>query len=363
MVTSEATPTQKQRTETFEERLVPAIQPIRHFVLAAAIHHLFATGLYDSLRDGEPLSAASLAERHQLELDRLDALLRYLRNEGILAANGQLFSLSPRGRALGEARPWYTMLIGGYASTFLQLGAALARGSPAATRDAGQVGIGSCGISHYDAIPLTRQLMRSIDAGCSTILDLGCGNALYLTELCSTIPTLRAWGVEPDPDGYQAAVGLVKERGLEHRIRLSQGTASDFLRQPVDDWTPDAIVMGFVLHEILGQEGEPGVRHALGSIVDRFPRIHLIVIEVDWRVDQLATMDSGLALAYYNPYFLFHPFTRQRLKPAGYWEALFADCGLKLLDKRVVDPNVVSAGLEIGYLLRAERPCRLSSGL
>jgi 2-ketoarginine methyltransferase len=358
MATAEASPTWEDRGRTFEDRLVPLIQPIRNFSLAIAIHHLFESGLYDSLRHGEPATSDGLAERHGLEVDRLDALLRYLRNEGILASDGREFILSSRGRELADARPWYTMFIGGYASTFLQLGAALGRGAPAATRDAEQVGIGSCGISHHDAIPLTRRLMRSIDGGCETILDLGCGNALYLTELCGAIPTLRAWGVEPDPGGFQAALRLVQERGLQDRLRLTHGTASDFLGQPVDDWIPDAVVMGFVLHEILGQEGEPGVRQAFAKLVDRFPQIHLIVIEVDWRPDQLAAMDSGLALGYYNPYYLFHPFTRQRLQPASYWEALFAGCGLEIVDRQLVDTEVDSTGLEVGYLLRARPAAR-----
>jgi 2-ketoarginine methyltransferase len=334
----------------FEDRLVRALQPIRRFVLAIAIYQLFDSGLFKDLAQSRPVSTHELARRRGLDYERLDALLRYLRNEGIVLQLEGGFALAPLGEAFAEAEPWYTMLVGGYAESFLQIGRALRSDADAATRNGAKVGVGSCGISHYDAIPLTRELMNGIPGGCRSILDLGCGNALYLSELCGEIPSLEAWGVEPDEGGYQAAIELVKERGLEGRIRLARSTAAEFLQRDLVG-APDAVVLGFVLHEILGQEGEHGVELALARIVDRFPAIHLIVIEVDWRVDDLPEMQSGLALAYYNPYFLFHPFTRQRLQRADYWERKFRDCGLEIVDKRFVDPAVDSTGLEVGYLL------------
>lgn len=110
------------------------------------------------------------------------------------------------------------MLIGGYAETFLQMGSKLKQDAGWATRDAMKVGVGSCGISHYDAIPLTQRLMSYIPNECNRLLDLGCGNGLYLVEFCNMYPNIQAWGVEPSKGGYEEAVQLVEK--TDYRTEL-----------------------------------------------------------------------------------------------------------------------------------------------
>jgi 2-ketoarginine methyltransferase len=340
--------------DRLEPRLIEALQPFRGFALASTLYHFFETGLFDALRERDR-STAELASAHDLDADRLAALLLFLKNEGVVEDRGGRFRLTARGRAFDEVRGWYTMLVGGYGGTFLQMGERLARGAPPATRDAARVGIGSCAISHHDAIPLTRSLMARVlpESRPARLLDLGCGNALYLVEFCKALPGIEAWGVEPSPDGYAAAARLVEQSGLASRIRLTQGDALDFLAGGLDPaWRPDFIVLGFVLHEVLGQSGEDAVLRMLRGIVDRLPEVHLVVIEVDHRADDPQAMRHGLALAYYNAYYLLHPFTQQRLETRAFWEALFARAGLDVLACETVDPDVDSTGLELGYLLR-----------
>lgn len=340
-----------------EVRLIEALQPIRAFVLAAALQHLFESGLYDALAAGEQEEGA-LLKRLELEPARGSALLQFLRNEGYLGgANGRVHLLDKM-RGLSEFRGWYTMLIGGYGQTFLELGDKLKLGSGSASRRADLVGIGSCAISHYDAIPLTRRLMARISGGVKRVLDLGCGNALYLVEFCKLFPEIEAWGVEPDRKGYEAAVALVEREHLQGRIRLSCSGAVEFFRTPVS-FSPDLTVLGFVLHEILGQEGEAGVVGFLKQLTERFPDIHLVVIEVDQKMGDPRAMRHGLSLAYYNAYYLFHPFTRQRLETRAFWLELFQKAGLTVVAEDTVTPDVDSTGLEIGFLLRrADRVTR-----
>lgn len=40
----------------------------------------------------------------------------------------------------------------------------------------------------------------------------------------------------------------------------------------------------------------------LRGIIERFPAVHIIVIEIDRRDDDPQIMQHGLALAYYNAY-------------------------------------------------------------
>lgn len=334
-----------------EGRLIEAIQPIRQHVLAVAIYHLFDTGLFDLLDEMNQLSIVHIADRLNMDEQKLEGFLQYLKVEGIVLAEHDQYMLTAKGKELSDFRSWYIMLIGGYAKTFFQVGEKLYKNSGWATRDAMKVGIGSCGISHYDSIPLTQRLMKKIPGPSNKLLDLGCGNGMYLVEFCEQFPHIEAWGTEPSYGGYKEAVRLIRERGLENRIRLSNLNAIDFFHQDID-YEPDFLVLGFVLHEILGQEGPEGVVNFLNMVTDRFPNIHLIVIEVDNRIDDPQVMQHGLSLAYYNPYYLIHHFTEQKMEKAEFWDQLFERCGLTIVAKDTTDKHVDSTGLEIGYLLK-----------
>jgi 2-ketoarginine methyltransferase len=338
---------------SFEQRLIEAIRPISEHFLAAGIHHLIDTGLYDRLEScPEGAAIPELAAHHTMDVHRLRGFLLYLANEGIVQIEDDRVRLTAKGGRYGEFRAWYTMLIGGYMSTLGQMGTALALGAPTCSRDGRYVGLGSCGISRYDGMPITRHLIARAAIQCQEVLDLGCGNGLYLVEFCKEMPGVRAWGAEPDAGGYAEAVRLIGASGVEDRIRLVHASASEFLCCPPPECDPDLIVFGFVLHEVLAQEGEDAVIALLRGVVDRFPRINVVVIEVANQIDNAAIMRHGLATNFWNPYFLVHYFTRQQLERRMFWDALFAKAGLRTIALVTTDPHVDSTGLELGYLLR-----------
>jgi len=336
----------------FEQRLIEGIRPIAEHFLAHALHHLFNTGLYDLLEGGAQVPITQLADEFEMDHDRLRGLLLYLANEGIVAVEGATVQLTPKGRGYGEFRAWYSLLIGGYATTVAQIGPALHAGQPSCTRDGAQVGAGSCEISRYDGMAMTDALLSQAGLRCSELLDLGCGNALYLIEFCRAMPHARAWGSEPDAGGYKEALERVADADLADRIRLANRSAIEFLESPPADCNPDLIVFGYVLHEILGQDGEQAVVTLLKRVAARFPDINIVVIEVANEIQNPAVMRHGLAINFWNPYYLIHYFTRQRLETQAYWERLFAAAGLSVAGFTTTDPHVDSTGLELGYLLR-----------
>lgn len=335
----------------FEDELIDALQPIRYFGLATCIYHLFHTGLFDTLDTRDDLSLDAIAAKHRMDHCKLNTFLNYLKVEGIVGGDENHFYLTAKGRSFAPFQPWYTMFIGGYSETFLQIGDKLKQNAGWAYRDLAKVGSGSCGISHFDAIPLTRILMQELPEGYYRLLDLGCGNGLYLVEFCKAFPEIEAWGVEPDQEGFKQALELVYQHHLEKRIHLINDSAVGFLASNIE-YQPDFVVLGFVLHEILGQEGEEGVVSFLRELTHRFPKLYLIVIEVDLQVENPQIMRHGLATAYYNPYYLIHPFTQQRLETQIFWEQIFMQSQLEVLRKETTHVYVDSTGLEIGYLLR-----------
>lgn len=337
----------------FEHRLIEGIRPVAVHFLAMTLHHLFESGGYDRLdAAADGVGIARLADDLELDPARLRGLLLYLANEGVVEVDGDTARLGQKGRLYGEFRAWYTMFVGGYGSTIAQIGDALRRGAPECSRDGRLVGVGSCEISRYDGMPMTRALLDLGGVQAREMLDLGCGNGLYLTEFCKTMPGLRAWGGEPDEGGYTEAVKLVEQEGMSDRVRLANVSATEFLQDPPDGCEPDLIVFGYVLQEILEQEGEPAVLDLLRATVERFPSINVVVIEVANEITNPAVMRHGLALNFWNPYYLIHYFTRQRLETRAYWEDLFARAGLSTVAFVSTDPHVDSTGLELGYLLR-----------
>lgn len=342
------------QNENIEPDLIEAIQPIRGYVLATSIHHCFSSGIFDALKESEIVAIDHLASSLNFELPKLKGFVTYLANEGILQVRDPYISLTKKGKSLERFRGWFTMMIGGYGSTYLQIGEKLKKDSGWASRDATQVGIGSCGISHYDSIPLTKSLMQKIEKPVQSLLDLGCGNGLYLVEFCKQVSGISALGVEKDEGACVEGRKLIAEAGLSDRVELVCSPAVSFLEQKTA-FQADLSVLGFVLHEILAQEGERGVIRFLQNITDRYPDIHLIVIEVDNRFSDPTIMQHGLATAYYNPYYLMHYFTCQRLETTDFWRDLFEDAGLEVLAEETTRQEVDSTGLEVGFLLRKER--------
>ena len=78
-----------------------------------------------------------------------------------------------------------------------------------------------------------------------------------------------------------------------------------------------------------------------------------MIVEIDHAFDQ-GRLTQGLGRSYYNPYFLLHAVTRQRLMPAEEWIAMFAESGWVVRSIDHPDPAVDPTRFEVGYLLARE---------
>lgn len=340
--------------ESFEQYISKAIEPIRYYVLAIAIFHLFHSGIYRLIKTGHS-SIKALAENKNLSYEKLQGYFYYLQNENLVSVNEDRVSLSKNGLALESAEPWYTMLIGGYGLTFHEILENFSENAPGCSRNSALVGIGSCGISHYDAIPLTKNLISYMPHTPTCLLDLGCGNAKYLTEFCKIYPELKAIGVEPSAEGFLAANEHIKATLMENRVTLYNLSAQDFINHTNSyKEKPDLLILGFVLHEILGQDGVNGVKEFFQKILNKFPNIYFIIIEVENKINDPVTMKHPFATTYYNPYYLLHYFTKQKLINKNEWLNIFSSIGLHCIKILTTDPKVDSTGLEIGFLLHKE---------
>ncbi|MEU4833172.1 2-ketoarginine methyltransferase [Streptosporangium sp. NPDC023615] len=332
----------------FEIRTIAAIQPIRQFFLAQVLEYSMTSGLMDALTGERKLD--DLAAGLSLDSERVAGLLRYLAAEGIVIDPERQPELTAKGREFLAFRPWYELLIGGYGGTLLELPEVMADRNVYASRNGTMVGRGSCGISRHDAIPLVHDLLATLPAPPDAVIDLGCGDGTFLLDLCAG--GVRGIGADPDEGNIANARAAAAERGMDGHVEFVVDTAEGYIAHAATAAASPCFVTAFSLQEVLEQQGRPAVVEVVRTAIGATAGAHLAIVEVDHRPLDPGVTRHGLGLAYYNPYYLIHQITRQRLERREFWEELIEEAGGELVARATTDPGVDSTGLELGFLVR-----------
>lgn len=337
-----------------EAEMIEAFQPIRFYALATNLYHLTDTGMLDDLLEHGPTAATAIGERLGMDAQRVLEFLKYLRNEGYIDQDGERFELSDTGKAFRHHHFIYTFIVGGYGESLAQIGEKLRRDSGFVSRNWTKISIGSSNNARYDTPPVLRRLLAHIPDEHYRLLDVSCGNGGYLIDLCDMMPEIDyAYGVDPSAESCAAARKLIEEHGLQDRIRIINSTNEELLDTDSGaDIEPNLLILGYVLHDFLAEDGRNGVKRFLTQFTDRFPDLNLIVMEIDDQRDAPEFLKHDYALAFYNYYFLLHGFIDQQVKPTSFWEEIFVEAGLEIVVKESID----STGWLPCYLLRKRGP-------
>lgn len=334
----------------FQPELAKTLGYIRGFVASKVIWQMMQAGVLEDLKQQRSLEAIAEAKGYDAYL--LRTVFEYLTVEEILVKEGPAdaptFRLSDYGNRFGLYEGWFNILIGGYENIFANIATMLREGTGTHVRNGKWVGTGSCQISRYDTIPITMEFIRRVKPEATNIVDFGCGNALYLCTLARELDGIRAVGIEPNRDAYEAGLQKIAEFGLEDRVSLVNVDALDYEFQE----EPDFILMGFVLQEIIAQIGREAMVAYLRRMAKKFSSSYLMVMEVDYDIDNREVMRSDVGMGYYNPYFLLHPFTDQLLLPKRTWDEIFAEAGYEIVIDEVTSPKADPTGFGICYVLK-----------
>jgi len=332
--------------DSSEEDLGDTLKALRGYALGFVVHALIETGLLDGLAEGQ--SRREIRSSFQCGEEVLEALLHYLLNEQIVETTAAgSFILTGRGRQLSRHRGWFRLFVGGYAPVLRSLPGLLRGGIQGEIRDMAAVAHGSGEISPFDAAPLVARLIECAGRTCSSILDVGCGNGQLLCQILACFPQAFGIAADPSPAVLAEAQRTVSAYALRDRVQL---VAGDPFAVPDLRHTPDFILAAFTLQEILGQSGEDALVGRMAAAAGRWPSARWLVVEVDHQPGG-DVIRTAYGMGYYNPYFLLHPLTRQRLLPRREWVRIFERARLAVATVLTTDPAVDPTGLELGFLL------------
>jgi 2-ketoarginine methyltransferase len=198
---------------------------------------------------------------------------------------------------------------------------------------------------------MVSRLLR-LGARPTAVVDLGCGDGTFVAEIAAEFPELAAFGVEPDEGARNEAVAQAEARGLAN-LRILAGDALHRPEELQDLPAGTCYITAFVLQEVLEQSGRPAVINLLRQAFEEDEKASWVVIEVDRR-HPLGGEPSGLALGYYNPYYLIHRITEQRLIPIDEWKRIYAEAGAEVAAEVFPDPAYDPLGIKFGHLLRKQ---------
>lgn len=296
---------------------------ISGFYTTRTMQALFNVGFLDELQERGTVNVQSFAQSNNLDASILRSLCDSLFALSILKKDGSDYALDSKGRILVEvARGWFDGVYG-YEGVFHHL-EALLRKEKEYGRDVKRrsdfVARGSGEMEKWIYFPLAINVINK--GGFKKVLDLGCGEATFLRDLCENNDQVPGYGIDIAPEAIADGRERVKEAGLQDRIHLFVEDITRLEQVPEPLQGIDIATTFFVFHEIL-YAGADRVVELLQSFRAIFPGVPLIVFEVIRPTPEEMRKRPGMAVHY----FLQHDLTHQRPVSREEWKTLFRTAG------------------------------------
>ena len=300
------------------------------FYTTRTLQALFNVGFFDELEANDRVELDVFAQKKDLDPEILKALCDSLVALKILDRRGKEYFLDSKGRVLAEtARGWFVGTYG-YESVFHNLEALLQKKKEygkEVLRLAEPIARGSAEMEALIYFPLAADIVAR--KGYKRVLDLGCGEGMFLRNLCQTLPAVEGVGMDIAPESIEAARSHARKAGLEGRLHYLVEDVAAWNGGPSKAGKIDAATIFFVMHEIL-YRGEDVAIEFLRGFQRKFPGVPLIVFEVIRPSVEQMRKRPGMAIHYA----LQHDLSHQKLVSGAEWKRLFEKAGFRNIEER-----------------------------
>jgi hypothetical protein len=242
------------------------------YALSRALFTLTKSGAADVLVSESSIDPRAFAREKKLDTQQMIGLLRFLAIHGICEEREGRFWIQPQGRASLSAasRMELEFYVGGYGE-LMDHADALLDGSMQYGRDISRNGayVAAGSAAPFRLIYSDVAFAALERAKGRRVLDLGCGDAAFLIDLCRRYPDATGVGIDVDAISVDRARAAVHGAGLGDRIRILQGNA---FRREVYGGCADGIdvIHSFAMQHELFRDGEQAVIDCINAIAETF---------------------------------------------------------------------------------------------
>ena len=314
---------------------------IRGYFLTRTISTLFNIGLFDALRNENKVDLKLFCQKKNLNKIILKALCDYLYSLKILEKEEANYFLSRDGKLLIDVLQGFFDIAYAYEDVFHSLeplikmeeefGKGVRRREEFVAKGSGQA-------AELLPFPIVKDTIKRRNF--KTILDLGCGDATFLIDLCESNPHIKGYGVDISQDAVNYGLRKLKERKLDDRITLLVGDMFkvDKIKEQLKQI--DVATAFYALHEFISPETNK-VEEFLRKFREVFQDTPLIICELVRESPEIVRKNPSFALEHY----LFHDLSNQRQIPRDEWKEILKKTGFIHIEEEYV--NFAKVGIYV----------------
>lgn len=304
-------------------------ETIRGYCTTRVMIALIDVGLIQALMEQPRVDLVAFAKSNGYELPTLQIMCDYLYAQRYLDRSGAEYWLDAGGKLLVDTALGAFDIMNAYRGVFDNM-APMVRGEKRygvdIQRDSALVARGSGGVGRRFAFPLMAAEINR--RGLTKVLDLGCGDAGFLGELCKSNPQITARGVDIAPEAVELGNQRLAQAGLSDRVQLFVGdifNAPVLARQAGDVQVATSV---YVIHEFQEQ-----IVAALQRLREALPGVPLLLCEVIRHTPEELRAKPGAIMEI----LLFHELSNQRLYTRAEWREMFAAGGYSNVEENYLD--------------------------
>lgn len=291
---------------------------------------LMNVGFFDEISKRPPLVVKEFAAAGGLDPIVLESLCAYLYELKILRKDQKGYALEPLGELFAGVLSGLFDLTYAYEDLLHGL-EPLLRGQATyghdIHRDTHLMARGTGNGGRLFTFPLAAKLIE--ENGFHHPLDVACGDAAFLIDVCQRNPSIVAYGLDIATDVIEDGRKRVTEEGLDARIHLVVEDVFN-VHRVVDQLPGVDVVTSFYGMQEFWSLGRDRLLALIAEFRQTFPGVAFLICEIPrYSPDELRRRPGGIL-----EYQLFHALTGQHLATREEWNALWRDAGFTRIEEK-----------------------------